>query len=218
MRHVVIFGAPGSGKGTQSAKIVEQLNFLAMSTGDLLRAEIASGSEIGRACESVMAQGKFPDSSMIYQVVERFLLKDTDASGVLYDGFPRTVDQANFLIDFLEKQGAQLECVLNIQVDHDALVKRITGRFTCVKCGEIYNKYYKPCKVEGVCDNCQSEEFKVRSDDTEETVKTRLQMYQNETAPVLDFLRDRNVKVASIDGMQSMNDVFAQIENALNNE
>lgn len=218
MRHVVIFGAPGSGKGTQSAKIVEQLGFLAMSTGDLLRAGIASGSEIGRACEAVMAQGKFPDSSMIYQVVENFLLQTSDAKGVLYDGFPRTVDQAKFLIEFLEKQDAQIECVLNVQVDHDALVKRITGRFTCVKCGEIYNRYYKPCKSDGVCDICQSEEFKVRSDDTEETIKTRLQMYQNETAPVLDFLRDRNVKVVSIDGMQQMDVVFDQIENALSNE
>ncbi len=218
MRHVIIFGAPGSGKGTQSKKIVDALNFIGMSTGDLLRSEIESGSAVGRECESVMAQGKFPDSKLIYRLVDRFLSNQENVSGVLYDGFPRTVDQAKFLIDTLKNKGAVVESVLNIKVDHADLLKRITGRFSCVQCGEIYNKYYKPCKEKGVCDICQSEEFKVRSDDTEETVKTRLRMYKDETAPVLDLLRAQNVKIVCIDGMQSMESVFEQIENALINE
>lgn len=215
MKHLIIFGAPGSGKGTQSKKIEEKYAIRVLSTGDLLRAEVAAGSEIGNVCADIIAQGKFPDNAILFKLIELFLDKNSDASGVLYDGFPRTVEQAEYLHNLIKQRGEVIDTVINVDVDAQTLVKRISGRFSCAECGEIYNKYYKIPSVEGVCDVCNAQNFKVRADDNEDTVKTRMKMYEEATAPVLDFFRDLDLNIVMVDGMQSMDIVFHQIENVL---
>jgi adenylate kinase len=215
MKHVIIFGAPGSGKGTQSKKLEEKLGFNVVSTGDLLRAEVASGSEIGKTCANIMAKGRFPDNGIIYQLIETFLSDHSEAAGILYDGFPRTIEQATFLVDLLTKRNQSIDLIINVQVEKDALVKRITGRFSCADCGEIYNRFYKTLMNEGICDVCGSGNFKTRADDTDNTVKTRLIVYEEATAPILDFFVDQSLRLVVVDGMQSVEDVFHQIESAL---
>jgi adenylate kinase len=215
MKHLVIFGAPGSGKGTQSKKLEEKYGIRVVSTGDLLRAEVAAGSEIGKTCADIMAQGKFPDNAIVFKLIELFLDKSSDAEGILYDGFPRTVEQAEYLLNLLTQRKEMIQTVINIGVDEDVLIKRISGRFACATCGEIYNKYFKTPSTEGVCDVCGSDTFKVRSDDNEDTVKTRMMMYEEATAPVLDFFRDRDLNIILVDGMQPVDVVFHQIENIL---
>jgi adenylate kinase len=215
MKHIVIFGAPGSGKGTQSKKLEEKLGFKVISTGDLLRQEVNSGSEIGKVCADIIAQGRFPDNAIIYQLVEKFLSDNSKAPGILYDGFPRTVEQAEFLLKTLKERSETIDSIINVQVDKDALVKRIVGRFSCADCGEIYNKYYKNPSVEGMCDVCGSSNFKTRADDTEDTVKTRLMIHEEATAPILDFFIDQQLNIIMVDGMQSVDDVFHQIESVL---
>jgi adenylate kinase len=215
MKHLVIFGAPGSGKGTQSKKLEEKYGIRVVSTGDLLRSEVAAGSEIGTVCADIMAQGKFPDNAIIFKLIELFLDKNSGASGVLYDGFPRTVEQAEYLYTLLKQRGEAIETVINVDVDAQTLIKRISGRFACAECGEIYNKYFKALSVEGVCDVCSAKNFIVRADDNEDTVKTRMMMYEEATAPVLDFFRDRDLNIVMVDGMQSVDIVFHQIENIL---
>jgi adenylate kinase len=215
MKHLVIFGAPGSGKGTQSKKLEEKYGVKVVSTGDLLRAEVAAGSEIGKSCADIMAQGKFPDNQIIFQLIELFWERHADATGILYDGFPRTVEQAEFLLTSLRNRGETIEAVIDINVDQDVLVKRIAGRFACAKCGEIYNTYFKQPSVEGVCDVCGGTEFKTRADDNVDTVKTRMMMYEQSTAPVLDFFMDQQLDIIIVDGMQSVETVFHQIENVM---
>ncbi|MCP5322795.1 MAG: adenylate kinase [Candidatus Paracaedibacteraceae bacterium] len=215
MKHLIILGAPGSGKGTQSKKLEEKYRFKLVSTGDLLRAEVASGSEVGNMCADIMAQGRFPENKIIYQLVEKFLSENAEAKGILYDGFPRTIEQAEFLLDILKQRNETVNTIINVQVDKDALIKRIVGRFSCADCGEIYNQYYKVPKMEGTCDVCSSVSFKTRSDDTEDTVKTRLTIYEEATAPVVDFFINHKLNVVVVDGMRSVDNVFHQIESVL---
>jgi len=218
MKHLIIFGAPGSGKGTQSKKLEEKFGFKVVSTGDLLRAEVASGTEIGRNCADIMAQGRFPDNEIIYQLISKFISENSNVQGILYDGFPRTIEQAEFLLSTLKQRNETINNIINVQVEKNALLKRIIGRFSCADCGEIYNKYYKMPTSEGICNVCSSVNFKTRSDDIEDAVKTRLMMYEESTAPILDFFTAQRLNIAVIDGMQPMDDVFYQIENILNIE
>lgn len=215
MKHLVIFGAPGSGKGTQSKNLVDKFGVKVVSTGDLLRAEVAAGSEIGKSCAEIMAQGKFPNNQLIFQLIELFWDKHKDASGILYDGFPRTVEQAEFLLTSLRDRGENIEAVIDINVDQDVLTKRIAGRFACARCGEIYNTYFKQPSKKDVCDVCGCVEFKTRADDNEDTVKTRMMMYEQSTAPVLDYFIDQKLDIILVDGMQSVEAVFHQIENVM---
>lgn len=214
-KHIIVFGAPGSGKGTQSKLISDAFNFQQMSTGDLLRAEVAKGSEIGKQCEAIISQGKFPDNSLIFKLVEGFIKDSSQKAGILYDGFPRTIDQAEFLMNFLQNKDEKITRIINVLVDQDELLKRILGRFTCEECGAIYNEHFKPTKVDGVCDNCGASKFKKRADDSEETLKQRLKLYEESTAPVLDYLADKGFETVTVDGMQSVDDVFHQIKNIL---
>lgn len=215
MKHLVIFGAPGSGKGTQSKKLEKKYGVRVVSTGDLLRAEVAAGSEIGKSCAEIMAQGMFPDNKIIFQLIEIFWEKHESASNVLYDGFPRTVEQAEFLLRTLQKRGETIDAVIDINVETDVLVKRIAGRFVCAKCGEIYNKHFKQPSQEGVCDACGAVDFKTRADDNEDTVKTRMMMYEKATAPLLGFFRNQQLDIIIVDGMQTVETVFHQIENVM---
>lgn len=212
MSNVIIFGAPGSGKGTQARLMHSEMGFKQISTGDLLRSEVESGSEIGKMCDGLMAQGKFPGNEIIYGLVTKFLETNTSSKGFVFDGFPRTVEQAKFILEYLLSKGKKIDMVLKIDVEQDLLVKRIVGRFTCKDCGEIYNKHFKRTAIAGVCDKCGGASFSSRSDDTESTVKTRLNIYDQSTLPVVEFLESENLRVVSIDGMRSESEVFDQIK------
>lgn len=212
MSNVIIFGAPGSGKGTQSRLMHSHLGFKQISTGDLLRAEVESGSEVGAMCENLMAHGKFPENDIIYGLVTKYLESNSSSKGFVFDGFPRTVEQAKFLLGYLAEKSKKIDVVLKIEVKQELLVKRIVDRFTCKDCGEIYNKHFKRTSVEGLCDKCGGSSFSSRSDDTESTVKTRLNIYDQSTLPVVEFLESKNTKIVSIDGMKSETEVFDEIK------
>ncbi len=216
MHNIVIFGAPGSGKGTQSHRLIQKYALNVLSTGDLLRKEVSSGSTLGQECKAIMDEGKFPSNEIIYSLVEKFLNEIPDGEGVLFDGFPRTVDQAIYLADLLEKKEDSIDFVIDLNVEDSVLMNRILGRFFCKSCGAIYNTFYKKTTKEDVCDDCGGVEFYHRSDDNETTVRTRLNVYKELTFPILDFFKNRGVKVVEVDGLRSEEEVFSQISAIIN--
>jgi adenylate kinase len=212
--NVILLGPPGAGKGTQAKRLEKRHNLIQLSTGDMLRAAVASGSELGRKAKSVMDAGHLvPDDLMIAMIADRIGQADC-AKGFILDGFPRTTPQAEALDRMLAAKGLQLQAVIEMKVDEDVLVDRITGRYTCARCGAGYHDRYQKPKVAGVCDNCGGTEFKRRADDTEETVRTRLAAYHAQTAPILPYYRGRGV-LQAVDGMASIDEVTCQIEGVL---
>ena len=212
--NVILLGPPGAGKGTQAKRLEKRHNLIQLSTGDMLRAAVASGSELGRKAKSVMDAGHLvPDDLMIAMIADRIGQADC-AKGFILDGFPRTTPQAEALDRMLAAKGLQLHAVIEMQVDEDVLVDRITGRYTCARCGAGYHNRYQKPKVAGVCDNCGGTEFRRRVDDTEETVRTRLAAYHAQTAPILPYYRGRGV-LQAVDGMASIDEVTRQIEGVL---
>ncbi len=211
--NLLIMGAPGTGKGTMSNKIVENYGVVHISTGDMLRASIAKGSPVGLEAQSYMNSGKLVPDSIIHDIiVERLKEKDIDG-GFLMDGYPRTLEQAKDLSTILDEVGKKVDLVINLHVDEEILKERITGRRLCKKCGAIYHIKNKPSKVEGVCDECGSPLF-VRKDDTLESLSTRLNEYHGNTEPVMDYYRSQNL-VVEIDASQSEDAVFADIAKAI---
>jgi adenylate kinase len=212
--NVILLGPPGAGKGTQAKRLEKRHNLIQLSTGDMLRAAVASGSELGRKAKSVMDAGHLvPDDLMIAMIADRIGQADY-ANGFILDGFPRTTPQAEALDRMLAAKGLQLQAVIEMKVDEEVLVDRITGRYTCARCGAGYHDRYQKPKVAGVCDNCGGTEFKRRADDTEETVRTRLAAYHAQTAPILPYYRGRGV-LQAVDGMASIDEVTRQIEGVL---
>ncbi len=211
---LVLLGPPGAGKGTQ-AKRLEQRHALAqLSTGDMLRAAVASGSALGQQAKEVMDAGRLmPDDIMIDIISER-LDRPDPVNGYILDGFPRTRAQAEALDSLLSRKGLKLDRVIELKVDEQALIERITGRFSCKKCGAGYHEQFQPPKVSGVCDVCGGREFTRRADDTEETVRARLEAYREQTAPILPYYRERGT-LSEVDGMADIDDVAAQIEQVL---
>jgi adenylate kinase len=212
--NVILLGPPGAGKGTQAKRLEKRHNLIQLSTGDMLRAAVASGSELGRKAKSVMDAGHLvPDDLMIAMIADRIGQADC-AKGFILDGFPRTTPQAEALDRMLAAKGLQLQAVIEMKVDEEVLVDRITGRYTCARCGAGYHDRYQKPKMAGVCDNCGGTEFKRRADDTEETVRTRLAAYHAQTAPILPYYRGRGV-LQAVDGMASIDEVTRQIEGVL---
>ena len=209
--NIILLGPPGAGKGTQAKRIEDSRGLVQLSTGDMLRAAVASGSPLGCQAKEVMDAGMLmPDDLMIQMIAERIDQPDCK-NGFILDGFPRTTRQAEALDEMLAGKGLRLHAVIEMQVDEEALVERITGRFSCAKCGAGYhNKFQKP-KRAGVCDSCGGTEFKRRADDTEETVRTRLEAYRAQTAPILPYYRAKGV-LQSVDGMAEIGEVTRQIE------
>jgi adenylate kinase len=207
---LILLGPPGAGKGTQAVRIEESFNIVQLSTGDMLRAAVASGSEIGKKAKSIMESGKLvPDDVMIDMIRDRIAQQDCD-NGFILDGFPRTIAQAEALDDMLSKLGKSLDAVIEIQVVDGALVKRIAGRFTCANCGEGYNKELKPLKLEGICDKCGGDKFKFREDDREETVAARLKAYHEMTTPLIPYYKNKG-SLFSVDGMKDIDEVTKDI-------
>ncbi|WP_128892956.1 adenylate kinase [Erythrobacter sp. HKB08] len=209
--NIILLGPPGAGKGTQSANLVEHHGMRQLSTGDMLRAAVKAQSEVGLRAKAVMERGELVSDEIVSALIDAELAAMGDDVGAIFDGYPRTAAQAESLDGILEKNGRKLDYVIELQVDEDALVDRITGRFTCANCGEGYHDRYKLPEKEGVCDKCGSTEFKRRPDDNEETVRKRMQEYRAKTAPILPFYEDRGI-VRRVDGMAAIEDVTKAIE------
>ena len=211
---LILLGPPGAGKGTQAKLIEEKRGLVQLSTGDMLRAAVAAGTEVGKKAKAVMEAGELVSDDIVIGIISDRIDEPDCASGFILDGFPRTVAQAEALDKLLEEKGMKLDTVIEMKVDDDRLVERITGRFTCAGCGEGYHDKFKKPAVEGVCDKCGGTEFKRRPDDNEETVRNRLAAYHAQTAPLIDYYGAKGI-LQSVDGMASIDEVTRQIDEAL---
>ena len=215
MLNIILLGPPGAGKGTQAQRLQAERGMIQLSTGDMLRAAVKTGSPIGLKAKAVMEAGELVSDAIVSALIgER--LDDMGEAGAIFDGYPRTRAQAEALDLLLAERGRALDRVIELCVDEDALVERITGRFTCAKCGVGYHDVFKRQKVDNVCDVCGSTEYVRRPDDNEQTVRTRLAEYRAKTAPILPYYEERGL-VRRVDGMGTPDEVAAGIDAALDN-
>jgi adenylate kinase len=206
---IVLLGAPGAGKGTQAKKLVEKYGTPQVSTGDLLRAAVASGSALGKEAKSFMDKGELVPDRVVLGMVEERLKQDDCKKGYILDGFPRNTSQAEALDKMLAALNMSLDAALSVDVPFEDLMKRLTGRRTCKACGQMYNIYSSASKKEGVCDKCGGALFQ-RDDDKEETIKKRLEVYTASTAPLIDYYNKKGI-VKSVAGTGSIDDIFKQV-------
>lgn len=212
--NIILLGPPGAGKGTQAQKLQTDVGMIQLSTGDMLRAAVKSGSALGQQAKGIMDAGKLvPDELMVGLIEDRIAQPDC-AKGFILDGFPRTEAQAEALDKMLTRSAKKLDRVIEMEVDEKALTERVVGRFTCAKCGTGYHDKFKRPKVEGVCDVCGSTEFTRRKDDNAETMKTRMAAYRAQTEPLLPYYRAKGV-LKTVDGMAAMDEVYRQIRAVL---
>jgi len=209
-----MMGPPGGGKGTQAKRIQERYNVVQLSTGDMLRAAIAAGSPVGKQAKAVMDAGKLVSDDLLIEMIDKRLDDKDCANGFVLDGFPRTIPQAEGLEKLMANKGLKLDAVIEVRVLDEKLLERLTGRYTCAKCGEGYHDKFKLPKAAGVCDVCGGKEFSRRSDDKAETVKTRLKAYHEQTAPLLPFYERKGV-LKVVDGDRDIGLVAADLERIL---
>ena len=210
---IIMLGAPGAGKGTQAKKIAEKYSIPHISTGDIFRANIKNGTELGMKAKTYMDQGLLvPDELVVDLVVDRVQQEDC-ANGYVLDCFPRTIPQAEALDNALNALGQKMDYAINVEVPDANIVNRMGGRRACVGCGATYHLEFAPTKVEGVCDNCQGELI-LREDDKPETVQKRLNVYHEQTQPLIDYYTGKEIMV-EVDGTVDINDVFKAIVNIL---
>lgn len=212
--NIILLGPPGAGKGTQAQRLQQDRGMVQLSTGDMLRAAVASGSELGRKAKGIMERGELVPDELMVGLIEDRIAKPDAANGFILDGFPRTEAQAQALDQMLSRSGKKLDRVVEMEVDEKALTERIVGRYTCAKCGAGYHDIFKKPKIEGICDVCGSKEFTRRKDDNAETMKTRMAAYRAQTEPLLPYYRARGV-LRTVDGMASMDEVYRQISGVL---
>lgn len=211
--NLLIIGAPGVGKGTMSNLLIDDYKLVHVSTGDMLRAAIKNETPVGKLAQQYMDKGQLVPDEIIHDIIVERLSQDDIKQGFLFDGYPRTKAQAIDLDKILSEVNLKIDAVINLQIDDEIVVKRITGRRTCSKCGSIYNIYYGPSKQEGICDKCGGE-LSIRKDDNEESLKERLQEFHKNTQPVVDYYRESNL-VSDINADQSIGEVYGEIKKVL---
>ena len=212
--NIILLGPPGAGKGTQAQRLVEHHGMRQLSTGDMLRAAVKAGTPVGLEAKAVMERGELVSDEIVSKLIDAELAAMGDSVGAIFDGYPRTEAQAHALDAILADHGRSLDFVIELEVNEDALVERITGRFTCANCGTGYHDVFKQPEVAGVCDRCGSTEFKRRPDDNEDTVRTRMAEYRAKTAPILPVYEARGI-VRRVDGMSDIGEVTDAIEGIL---
>jgi adenylate kinase len=212
--NIVLLGPPGAGKGTQAKRLEDQYGLVQLSTGDMLRAAVKSGSDLGKKAKAIMDAGQLVPDDLVIALISQRIDQPDARNGFILDGFPRTTKQAEALDKMLAEKGLKLDHVIEMKVDDAALVDRISGRLTCAKCGAGYHDRYQRPKTDGVCDRCGSTEFVRRADDKAETVKTRLEAYHAQTAPILPYYRAKGA-LKAVDGMAAIDAVTAQLQQLL---
>jgi adenylate kinase len=213
-KRLILMGPPGGGKGTQAKRMQDRYGIVQLSTGDMLRAAVKAGTPLGVQAKAVMDAGKLVSDDLIVAMIAERIDQADCAKGFIFDGFPRTVPQAEALDKLLEEKGIELDSVIEVAVPDARLIERITGRFTCAKCGEGYHDSFKQPKKAGVCDVCGGTEFTRRADDNAETVAARLAAYHSQTAPLMPYYSGRGI-LKVIDGDRDMNEVTADLERIL---
>ena len=211
---IILLGPPGAGKGTQAQRLVQQRGMRQLSTGDMLRAAVRAGTPVGLKAKSVMERGELVSDEIVSELIDAELTEMGEGTGAIFDGYPRTAQQAEQLDAILAQHGRKLDRVIELEVDEDELVRRIVGRYSCASCGAGYHDEFQRPTTPGVCDKCGSTEFKRRKDDNEETVRTRMAEYRAKTAPILPLYEARGI-VARVDGMAPIGEVSAAIESAV---
>ncbi|WP_339638253.1 adenylate kinase [uncultured Sulfitobacter sp.] len=212
--NIILLGPPGAGKGTQARHLVETRNMVQLSTGDMLREAKDSGTEMGKIVADVMDRGALVTDEIVIGLIREKLTDKAKHGGFIFDGFPRTLAQADALADLMQQEGQTLDAVIEMKVDDEALVARITARSTCASCGEVYNDLTKPIPEDGKCSNCGGTEFKRRADDNEESLKTRLMAYYKQTSPLIGYYYAKEM-LSGVNGLGQIEEVRGAIAQIL---
>ncbi|MDT1060438.1 adenylate kinase [Paracoccus sp. CPCC 101403] len=211
--NIILLGPPGAGKGTQARRLIEERGLVQLSTGDMLREARSSGTEMGERVAKVMDRGELVTDEIVIGLIREKL--EQGGAGFIFDGFPRTLAQADALEDLMKDEGQSIDAVIEMRVDDAALVSRISGRFTCGNCGEVYHDVTKPTKVEGVCDVCGSTDLRRRADDNADSLKTRLMEYYKKTSPLIGYYHCKG-NLHPVDGLAEIEEVAASVATVLN--
>jgi adenylate kinase len=213
-KNIILLGPPGAGKGTQAKRLVDGRQMVQLSTGDMLREARHSGTEMGRKVAAVMDAGHLVTDEIVIGLIEEKLTNEHPQGGFIFDGFPRTLRQADALGELLKKLGQSLDAVIEVRVDDEALKDRIVGRYTCGNCGAVYHDRNHPSKVEGVCDVCGASNMKRRADDTEEALRTRMLAYYRDTSPLIGYYYALR-QLSTVDGLAPMDAVAEAVAKVL---
>ena len=209
--NVILLGPPGAGKGTQARRMQEKFQLIQISTGELLRDEAKTGSDLGRKVKQIMDSGNLVSDDVIVDMISSRIDRSTGSNGVILDGFPRTAAQAEALDAMLDRKSMRLDHVIQLEIDEDLIVDRLSGRFACVKCGAVYHDQFDPPRRDGVCDQCDASEFMRRSDDQPAAVRTRIAAYRERTAPILPYYEEKG-SLNVVDGTGGIDEIFGRIE------
>jgi len=212
--NIILLGPPGAGKGTQARFLESKYGMVQLATGDMLRSAVDCGSPLGDELRQIMNKGLLVPDDLMVRLIENRISQPDCEKGFILDGFPRTIPQAEALDKMLAAKEMKLDAVVELKVDEEKLVERISGRFTCSKCGEGYHDKFRPTKEENICDNCGAKEFSRRADDNSATMKTRLDSYREQTAPIIPYYKEKAI-LKTIDGMADMLDVRKALEQLL---